>query len=150
MAQKVKEPIMLTPEEVYAKKTLFMAKRSTIEEKIYGIFEGKIEERKKPDMHVGEFDIFEPRTGEILYMIANRVIVLFDKEFNKANTTAFVGVTSKLKLPIIVLEPPIATRAKWYIKYKKELKDIVKKLKLIVFSDEEDKEETKEKDDGST
>jgi len=117
-----KEIEFITPEEIWAKNEyIFVAKKNTIDVKIYKINGVSIEE-KDADMKVSDFDVYFPKPEEILYFVLDEVVVIFGKDFTDLSLSTLVGILNKLDNMVVnILKPSIKDAPEWFPEYEKRL-----------------------------
>ncbi|KYK22750.1 hypothetical protein AYK24_00550 [Thermoplasmatales archaeon SG8-52-4] len=117
-----KEIEFITPEEIWARNEyIFVAKKNTIDIKIYKI-DGTLIEEKNADMKVSDFNIFFPKPTEILYFVLDEVVVLFGKDFTDLSLSTLVGILNKLDNMVVnILKPSIKDAPDWFPEYEKRL-----------------------------
>jgi hypothetical protein len=139
-----KEVEFITPEEIWAKNEyIFVAKKNTIEVKIYKIDSLDVEE-KDPDMKVSDFDVFFPKPSEILYFVLDEVVVLFGKDFTDKSLETLVGILNKLDNMVVnILKPSIKEPPDWFQDYEKRLVTVAGNMETYLGNavDEAPKEE---------
>ena len=140
-----KEVEFITPEEIWAKNEyIFVAKKNTIEVKIYKIDGIEIEE-KDSDMKVTDFDVFFPKPTEILYFVLDEVVVLFGKEFTDASLKTLVGILNKLDNMVVnILKPSIKNEPDWFSDYEKRLIKVAGNMETFLGQDADEAPKEKE------
>jgi hypothetical protein len=141
-----KEVEFITPEEIWAKNEyIFVAKKNTIDVKIYKI-DGEILEEKEADMKVSDFDVFFPKPPEILYFVLDEVVVLFGKDFTDKSLSTLVGILNKLDNMVVnILKPAIKEEPEWFPEYEKRLIKVAANMEK--FLGQETEESPKEEED---
>ena len=131
-----KEVEFITPEEIWAKNEyIFVAKKNTIEVKIYKIDGTDIEE-KDSDMKVTDFDVFFPKPTEILYFVLDEVVVLFGKDFTDESLSTLVGILNKLDNMVVnILKPSIKNEPDWFSDYEKRLITVAGNMETFLGQD---------------
>lgn len=141
-----KEIEFITPEEIWAKNEyIFVAKKNTIEVKIYKIDGTEIEE-KESDMKITDFDVYYPKPTEILYFVLDEVVVLFGKDFTDLSLSTLVGILNKLDSMVVnILKPSIKKEPDWFPDYEKRLVTVAENMETFL-GQEVDKNPKKEKE----
>lgn len=131
-----KEIEFITPEEIWAKNEyIFVAKKNTIEVKIYKI-DGVIIEEKDADMKVSDFDVFFPKPNDILYFVLDEVVVLFGKDFTDESLSTLVGILNKLDNMVVnILRPSIKNPPDWFADYEQRLIKVAANMETFLGND---------------
>jgi hypothetical protein len=139
-----KEVEFITPEEIWAKNEyIFVAKKTTIEVKIYKIDGINIEE-KESDMKVTDFDIYFPKPSNILYFVLDEVVVLFGKDFTDTSLSTLVGILNKLDNMVVnILKPSIKNEPDWFSDYEKRLVKVAQNMETFLGHDVDENPENK-------
>ena len=112
-------------DEVHGKgDKLYAAIFSNVDSKFYSI-KGKTIKESKEDLSVGDFKIFYPEDTEILYLILDKVHVLFGKNYSSESLKTFMGILNKLEsskkssdeLEVEFLIPNFRFKRKWFKDY---------------------------------
>ncbi len=141
-----KEVEFITPEEIWAKNEyIFVAKKNTIEVKIYKI-DGTNVEEKDSDMKVTDFNVYFPKPTEILYFVLDEVVVLFGKDFTDLSLSTLVGILNKLDNMVVnILKPSIKKEPDWFSDYEKRLVTVAGNMETFLGHDvDENPKEEKE------
>jgi hypothetical protein len=140
-----KEVEFITPEEIWAKNEyIFVAKKNTIEVKIYKI-DGEELEEKDSDMKVTDFDVFFPKPTEILYFVLDEVVVLFGKDFTDKSLSTLVGILNKLDNMVVnILKPSIKNEPDWFADYEKRLITVAGNMETFLGQDVDEAPKEKE------
>lgn len=141
-----KEVEFITPEQIWAKNEyIFVAKKTTIEVKIYKINGTSIEE-KDSDMKVTDFDVFFPKPNEILYFVLDEVVVLFGRDFTDLSLSTLVGILNKLDNMVVnILKPSLKNEPDWFSDYEKRLVTVAQNMETFLGHDvDENPKEEKE------
>jgi hypothetical protein len=140
-----KEVEFITPEEIWAKNEyIFVAKKNTIEVKIYRIDGTNIEE-KESDMKVTDFDVYFPKPTEILYFVLDEVVVLFGKDFTDISLSTLVGILNKLDNMVVnILKPSIKNEPDWFSDYEKRLVTVAANMETFLGHDVDENPKEKE------
>lgn len=140
-----KEVEFITPEEIWAKNEyIFVAKKNTIEVKIYRIDGVNIEE-KESDMKVTDFDVYFPKPTEILYFVLDEVVVLFGRDFTDISLSTLVGILNKLDNMVVnILKPSIKNEPDWFSDYEKRLVTVAANMETFLGHDVDENPKEKE------
>jgi hypothetical protein len=142
-----KEVEFITPEEIWAKNEyIFVAKKNTIDVKIYKIDGTSIEE-KDADMQVTDFDVYFPKPKEVLYFVLDEVVVLFGKDFTDESLATLVGILNKLDNMVVnILKPSIKKEPKWFPDYEKRLVKVAHNMETFLGQDSEESPQEEKRD----
>jgi hypothetical protein len=135
----------ITPEEIWAKNEyIFIAKKNTIDVKIYQINGIDIKE-KESDMQVTDFEVFIPKPPEILYFVLDEVVVVFGKEFTDLSLATMVGILNKLgNMVVNILKPSIKKEPDWFPDYVVRLEKVAENMETFLGDAVEKSPEDKE------
>jgi len=128
-----KEVEFISPEEIWARNEyIFVAKKDTIETKIYKI-DGTSVEEKQQDMKISEFDIFFPREEEILYFVLDEVVLLFGKNFSDKSLSTLVGILNKIDAVVVnILKPSIKDEPDWFPEYVTRIETVAENMEKFL------------------
>jgi len=128
-----KEVEFISPEEIWARNEyIFVAKKDTIETKIYKI-DGTSVEEKQQDMKISEFDIFFPKEEEILYFVLDEVVLLFGKNFSDKSLSTLVGILNKIDAVVVnILKPSIKDEPDWFPEYVTRIETVAENMEKFL------------------